>query len=254
MKAFVYAIPIDDDTIKIGSHSGTIQKLISRYQTTTNKKYLSQGLAYGVEKNARLWMEMMISTVLKRYGGWIEGEKFNISVKGHFCSLADHLALPNSRICLSDYIDKVGDKVNRTNDYKTEIEMINEKLESVKLRKLREKLLKEERKEAEACSSLKKNLHEKNRESNDPYMRFIEEKIISANRKELENRIKRGVLYAIAEKYIITKFPEIEFTRKDAETIFTAKFGKPKSTRGRSDGLEWVGIGYKGLQLIPDDE
>lgn len=95
---------------------------------------------------------------------------------------------------------------------------------------------------------------QKTRESNNPYIQFIEEKIISADQKKLENRIKRGVLYAEAEKYIRKNFPEIKFTSKDAEKTIAAKFGKPTSTRGKSDGIEWVGIGYKGLRFIADEE
>jgi len=77
MEAYIYCIPIDEETVKIGSHGGTIAKLTSRYLTTTSSKYVTQGILYQVQYNTRRNIENVLHIYLKTHTTlWIEGEKY----------------------------------------------------------------------------------------------------------------------------------------------------------------------------------
>jgi len=105
--AYIYLIPIDDDTVKIGSHSGHLGKLVKRYQTSILKENIAQGWAYKIEDNAKTWAEGMIATLIKRKQdliGWIEGEKYDKDVSKTFHLLACDLCLPNTKTSIASVI------------------------------------------------------------------------------------------------------------------------------------------------------
>jgi len=105
--AYIYLIPIDDDAVKIGSHSGHLGKLVKRYQTSILKENIAQGWAYKIEDNAKLWAEGIIATLIKRKQdliGWIEGEKYDKDVSETFHLLASDLCLPNTKTSIASVI------------------------------------------------------------------------------------------------------------------------------------------------------
>lgn len=115
--AFIYAIPIGDEMVKFGSHTGPLQSLINRYKTTTSLHLIRQGFAYQIESQVLLSIEMNIATMLKRYPEyWIEGEKYRISAIPVYEICANFHALPNTKTWLRD--------INNTKDQGTQTELV----------------------------------------------------------------------------------------------------------------------------------
>lgn len=115
--AFIYAIPIGDEMVKFGSHTGPLQSLINRYKTTTSLHLIRQGFAYQIEAQVLLSVEMNIAAMLKRYPDyWIEGEKYRISAIPVYEICANFHALPNTKTWLRD--------INNTKDQGTQTELV----------------------------------------------------------------------------------------------------------------------------------
>ena len=83
--SYIYAIPIDDKTIKFGSHTGPLTKLIARYNTTTSIENVKKGVVYRTEDNANLTTEKQIFLLLNRVPGLrVEGEKYTLEALSHW--------------------------------------------------------------------------------------------------------------------------------------------------------------------------
>ena len=77
MSAYLYALPLNDDTLKIGCHLGDAEALDDRYGTYVRREHLKEKIMVPVEPEHRFIFEQALHRLIRRHDGvHLEKEKY----------------------------------------------------------------------------------------------------------------------------------------------------------------------------------